>query len=145
MSLHSTGCRGLEGSGRGTRVRRKGFSFWIWSLHSSNKFCHVSFKTDLELRNLRLNQSRIVFWRLTLTFCHKQSQNFFPSPPNRIITNVNHMIGNTCCLLRADSQSFVPTEFSSLLEQTKNLRRKKYLIIVCYERVKMQEGCYGGI
>lgn len=44
---------------------------------------------------------------------------------------------------RADSRDFVPAEFRSLLEQTKNLKIKKYLIIVCYENMNMRKGEYG--
>lgn len=84
MSLHSPG---LKGSGRGTRVRRKGFpsEHRADTAPTSPAMCHL--RLIWRCGTLRLNQSRIWFGRLTLTFCHKQS--FFPPHQNQIMTKVN--------------------------------------------------------
>lgn len=109
---------------RGFRQRniseKKSLSFSIQSLHSSNKFCHVSFTTDLGELKSQSEQNcnrEIDVDILSATIAHFfiLFLYLFWRGGNEIITNVNQKSGNTCYLLRLDSHDFAAFRFEVLI------------------------------
>lgn len=95
-------------------------SLSIQSLHSSNKFCHVSFTTDLGELKSQSEQNcirEIDVDILSATIAHFLFYFFiyFGGGGNEIITNVNQKSGNTCYLLRLDSHDFAAFRFEVLI------------------------------